>query len=212
MQKPSFFVATVLMSIIFVMLGCWQVIRALNKSALFHQLHQSPMTLSMKSLFKNQIVPNNHYILADGQWRSELVLLDNQFYNDQLGVRVYGFYCDQSDCLLIRGPWISKQQKPNRDWQQPSVSGLIRSLPYVLIHQKESDSLSSKHTPPILVSLDKVYLEKKYHLALMNYELVQGVSMNSSEKDTLSVHRHYAYAVQFYLLALVCIIGYILAK
>lgn len=212
MRKPSFFVAALMMSIIFIMLGCWQVIRAFNKSALLHQLRQPPITLSMQTLTKNHIVPNMKYILENGQWRSELVVLDNQFLNDQLGMRVYGFYCDQSNCLLIRGPWMLKQQQPHRDWQQSSVSGLMRALPYVLIHQKEGESVSSKTGFPLLVSLDKDYLEKKYHLSLMNYELVQGASVVSPEKDTLSVHRHYAYALQFYLLALVCIIGYILAK
>ena len=161
------------------------------------------------SEFQRQSVHELHrYEVSGGEWKNSYFYLDNQFENGLIGKRQYGIYCFEKNCLLVRGPWIA-HLKESAELDRLPLIGQVRRLPYSLIRANEK----SVQLPITLVNIDKNYLERHFEVKLLNYELVlDAFNLNKHQVSSVSVHRHYGYALQFYLLALIVIIGYILAK
>ncbi len=191
----------------FAMLGHWQIVRAQFKTRMVRALAHQGQTIDFKDV--SQLNVEYHRLtVKNGQWHTGVFVLDNQIQEHQVGYRTYRLLCEQSSCLLVRGPWYAKDKKRkdiNDDSHQ--LRGLLRPVPISLIRHKESDM----HTGAlILASLDTGFLEQHFNVKLLPYEFIlEKYNDLDLFKSRLTIHRHYAYALQFYLLAFVVVVGYI---
>ena len=131
-------------------------------------------------------------------------------------MQVYGIFCQKNDCLIVNQGWLPNDQKSKlkKNIKKNYLIGVIRPLPYILIDEKYP--LNFLDNFGLIVSLDAKFFSKLTNKNVLPYEVVVDQSLTYYQILTtlpgISVARHYGYAIQFYLLALVVVIGYIYIK
>ncbi|MAJ81942.1 MAG: hypothetical protein CMF41_03400 [Legionellales bacterium] len=207
-KKIIFTAAVISVACTFYFLGNWQLERAAYKKELIQNLTRPVSKTDIQAFQRQSVHELRRYEVSGGEWKNSYFYIDNQFENGLIGKRQYGIYCLEKRCLLVRGPWITNFKESITLNQLPLI-GQVRRLPYSLIKANEK----AIQLPITLVNIDKDYLERHFEVKLLGYELVlDAFNQNKHQVSSVSVHRHYGYALQFYLLALIVIIGYILAK
>lgn len=203
-------------------LGGWQLSRAKQKQQI---LFQSQKQLAAKPLENIGLETVNepmqfHPIQITGIYdNNHSLLLDNRFYNHQVGYEVLTpFQVDDSIILVNRG-WIprplSRAQLPKLDQiiGHQSLSGTIYFPPhnsFILSHKKTADDT----WPNIIQKIDFEQIQ-----TLLNYPVLPFIirldeqDPNSYVRDwkiiTLSPAQHIAYAVQWFALAGILLITYL---
>ena len=206
-----FFWLVLAIAIFFVILALWQVDRAQTKTLwLKHQaMHANRITWAQ--LFDEQLdLAQSHIRLEDGHWHDQGFIRNRIVFNDRLGYLVYRLYCSDLGCVLVNLGWLDHEHAL-QDPLPSTVTGVLRRMPRTLI--KEKRPLKKLHHLYQVVGLDAALLKAYTHQPIANYEIiVEPISKNytkMAQPSVISVARHYGYAVQFLLLALVVIIGYI---
>tara|TARA_X000000950_G_C13815664_1_gene619700 strand:- start:93 stop:764 length:672 start_codon:yes stop_codon:yes gene_type:complete len=214
----DYFTMLIIVLVVFlVLLGQWQLNRAAEKKQIIKSLSGTVESTSINTINKRQPGTYQKIILTNGYWLKEKFIKRNIVRDNELGSQVYGIYCQQDICLIINKGWLSKHYDSvlsKNVTLDSSITGILRPLPYVFIKEKMPIKYFSGYG--MIVSLDKAFLSEMIGKKLIPFELL----VNSNDQyfqqsivmPTLSVARHYGYAVQFYLLALVVIIGYIYLK
>ena len=200
----------------FIYLGFWQLQRADEKKSILLSLSEAPKSISIKSLSQKKVSQYQKILLSDGYWLSHEYLKQNVVKDNQLGMQVYGIFCQKNDCLIVNQGWLPNDQKSKlkKNIKKNYLIGVIRPLPYILIDEKYP--LNFLDNFGLIVSLDAKFFSKLTNKNVLPYEVVVDQSLTYYQILTtlpgISVARHYGYAIQFYLLALVVVIGYIYIK
>ncbi len=216
-------VVMILLPVLF-SLGCWQISRAQQKKILLTNLAQQQQKAPLNKLPLG--IDNSNYqfqkISLSGTFLNEKTfLLDNRFYQHQLGFNVITTFQpnNSKQVLLVNRGWIAATE--NRQ-QLPTIAPITNSTTVsgLLYHPEKSFMLSQKEQlisgwPKIIQSVDFQKISATLGRELSSYVLM--LDQNSPyalkqdwQPNTISPARHIAYAVQWYGLTLVLLIGYII--
>lgn len=218
----------VIVVLVCVRLGFWQLQRAEQKqqqlSAIENiQQHGVMSWAELQQLPKEWnktgvLVSLSGHLDTDNYW-----LLDNQIYNGQVGYDLLALLklADESRLLLVNLGWIKAGR--SRDIL-PRVT--IPSGKFTLTAQIKEDNLSgftlaNRNTQSDLIKriqiIDLQVLSSQSGLPLVNYMAYrQGqadeIAAPHYEAVVMSPEKHYAYSVQWFLIAIACVVVAIFAS
>lgn len=217
-KKIDIFTLLVMFGVLFfIYLGFWQIDRANEKKLILKSLSSQPEKTSLMTLSQRRAVGYEKISLSGGYWLPNKFIKKNVIKDNQLGAQIYRIYCEVDMCVIVNIGWVALDQlmtiKDETEYLTV-LTGVARALPYVMIREKMP--LMSFQGFGMIVSLDKAFLSSLLQKELIGYEMLLDQSLTNYQQLTMipkvSVARHYGYAVQFYLLALVLLIGYIYLK
>ncbi|MDG2348215.1 MAG: SURF1 family cytochrome oxidase biogenesis protein [Gammaproteobacteria bacterium] len=212
------FTVLVFLAVVFlIFLGFWQIDRANEKKSIIEGLSSNPKKMSLVDLRDEALVGYEKIVLTGGYWLPEKFIKKNVVKDNQLGSQIYRLYCQEDICVIVNVGWVSMSQittLKDESVNLTKLEGVVRVLPYVMIREKMP--LSYFKGFGMIVSLDKSFLSLLTGKEIVDCEMLLDQSLTNYQQLTtipkVSVARHYGYAIQFYLLALVLIIGYIYLK
>jgi surfeit locus 1 family protein len=210
----------VLLISLFSLLGNWQLHRAREKTTMLteqaHQANQPPIAWS-----PNRVSPKQYQTISvSGQYLTQNFLLDNQYHAHQIGYQVLTpMLLDNEHILLIDRGWIAGD--PSRRTlppiTQPSQTVRLSGQTYypsdkiwVLgqIVEKKSGDLT------LIEKIDSKIISQLLHKSV--YPFI--IRLDKKEADgyirewavvSMPPERHKAYALQWFAMALVILILYI---
>lgn len=218
LKKIDMFTLLVFLAVVFlIFLGFWQIDRANEKKSIIEGLSSNPKRMSLVDLRDEALVGYEKIVLTGGYWSPEKFIKKNVVKDNQLGSQIYRLYCQEDICVIVNVGWVSMSQittLKDESVNLTKLEGVVRVLPYVMIREKMP--LSYFKGFGMIVSLDKSFLSLLTGKEIVNYEMLLDQSLTNYQQLTtipkVSVARHFGYAIQFYLLALVLVIGYIYLK
>ena len=200
-------------------LGVWQIDRGYKKKELentFLERQSQPV----KEIKYNKIVNSDLYrnVVLEGKYLDQIFLLDNKIHNGKPGLKVFSpFESINESLVLVSRGWIAFEDRSNLPMIETErnalkIQGILRSESKDFI--LENDNMK-KNTNPILVqtiNLDELsnYLGKPLSPYILELsELSKSAFVKTWQPINLSSFRHFGYAVQWFGLGLVLIIGYL---
>ena len=200
-------------------LGVWQIDRGYKKKELentFLERQSQPV----KEIKYNMLVNSDLYrnVVLEGKYLDQIFLLDNKILNGKPGVKVFSpFESINESLVLVSRGWIEFEDRSNlpmikTERNALKIQGILRSESKDFI--LENDNMK-KNTNPILVqtiNLDELsnYLGKPLSPYILELsELSKSAFVKTWQPINLSSFRHFGYAVQWFGLGLVLIIGYL---
>lgn len=218
LKKIDMFTLLVFLAVVFlIFLGFWQIDRANEKKTIMAGLSSNPKKISLINLRDEALVGYTKIMLTGGHWLPDKFIKKNVVKDNQLGSQIYRLYCQEDVCIIVNIGWVSIDQitaLKDESVNLTTFEGVVRALPYVMI--KEKMPLDYFKGFGMIVSLDKSFFSLLTGKEIVNYEMLLDQSLTNYQQLTtlpkVSVARHYGYAIQFYLLALVLVIGYIYLK
>ena len=200
-------------------LGVWQIDRGYKKKELentFLERQSQPVKEIKYNTFENSDLYRN--IVLEGKYLDQIFLLDNKIHNGKPGVKVFSpFESINESLVLVSRGWIEFEDRSNlpmikTERNALKIQGILRSESKDFI--LENDNMK-KNTNPILVqtiNLDELsnYLGKPLSPYILELsELSKSAFVKTWQPINLSSFRHFGYAVQWFGLGLVLIIGYL---
>ncbi len=213
--------------IILAYLGTWQVNRALQKEYLIQQLQEKStgMPLNLATL-DNPILEKFRFtpIVMYGTYLNNFTfLLDNQVYQHKVGYRILTAFTSPylNKMVLVDRGWIvqgvSRQQLPEiKDaYGVKEVQGFINTIPSgITLHPDTYNPLAT--WPIVIQSLDFAFIAENLQHPVYNF--VIQLYQNDPTAYTvppvsfgLPIYKHWGYALQWYLFALLVLIYYLIA-
>ena len=200
-------------------LGVWQIDRGYKKKELentFLERQSQPV----KEIKYNMLVNSDLYrnVVLEGKYLDQIFLLDNKIHNGKPGVKVFSpFESINESLVLVSRGWIEFEDRSNlpmikTERNALKIQGILRSESKDFI--LENDNMK-KNTNPILVqtiNLDELsnYLGKPLSPYILELsELSKSAFVKTWQPINLSSFRHFGYAVQWFGLGLVLIVGYL---
>ena len=200
-------------------LGVWQIDRGYKKKELentFLERQSQPV----KEIKYNMLVNSDLYrnVVLEGKYLDQIFLLDNKIHNGKPGVKVFSpFESINESLVLVSRGWIEFEDRSNlpmikTERNALKIQGILRSESKDFI--LENDNMK-KNTNPILVqtiNLDELsnYLGEPLSPYILELsELSKSAFVKTWQPINLSSFRHFGYAVQWFGLGLVLIIGYL---
>lgn len=200
-------------------LGVWQIDRGYNKKELentFLERQSQPVKEIKYNTFENSDLYRN--VVLEGKYLDQIFLLDNKIHNGKPGLKVFSpFESINESLVLVSRGWIEFEDRSNlpmikTERNALKIQGILRSESKDFI--LENDNMK-KNTNPILVqtiNLDELsnYLGKPLSPYILELsELSKSAFVKTWQPINLSSFRHFGYAVQWFGLGLVLIIGYL---
>ena len=200
-------------------LGVWQIDRGYKKKELentFLERQSQPVKEIKYNMFENSDLYRN--VVLEGKYLDQIFLLDNKIHNGKPGVKVFSpFESINESLVLVSRGWIEFEDRSNLPMIKTErnvlkIQGILRSESKDFI--LENDNMK-KNTNPILVqtiNLDELsnYLGKPLSPYILELsELSKSAFVKTWQPINLSSFRHFGYAVQWFGLGLVLIIGYL---
>ena len=200
-------------------LGVWQIDRGYKKKELentFLERQSQPVKEIKYNTFENSDLYRN--VVLEGKYLDQIFLLDNKIHNGKPGLKVFSpFESINENLILVSRGWIEFEDRSNlpmikTDRNALKIQGILRSESKDFI--LENDNMK-KNTNPILVqtiNLDELsnYLGKPLSPYILELsELSKSAFVKTWQPINLSSFRHFGYAVQWFGLGLVLIIGYL---
>jgi len=200
-------------------LGVWQIDRGYKKKELentFLERQSQPVKEIKYNTFKNSDLYRN--VVLEGKYLDQIFLLDNKIHNGKPGLKVFSpFESINESLVLVSRGWIEFEDRSNlpmikTERNALKIQGILRSESKDFI--LENDNMK-KNTNPILVqtiNLDELssYLGKPLSPYILELsELSKSAFVKTWQPINLSSFRHFGYAVQWFGLGLVLIIGYL---
>ena len=200
-------------------LGVWQIDRGYKKKELentFLERQSQPVkeikynTFEISDLYRN--------VVLEGKYLDQIFLLDNKIHNGKPGLKVFSpFESINESLVLVSRGWIEFEDRSNlpmikTERNALKIQGILRSESKDFI--LENDNMK-KNINPILVqtiNLDELsnYLGKPLSPYILELsELSKSAFVKTWQPINLSSFRHFGYAVQWFGLGLVLIIGYL---
>ena len=200
-------------------LGVWQIDRGYKKKELentFLERQSQPVkeikynTFEISDLYRN--------VVLEGKYLDQIFLLDNKIHNGKPGLKVFSpFESINKSLVLVSRGWIEFEDRSNlpmikTERNALKIQGILRSESKDFI--LENDNMK-KNINPILVqtiNLDELsnYLGKPLSPYILELsELSKSAFVKTWQPINLSSFRHFGYAVQWFGLGLVLIIGYL---
>lgn len=215
---------TLLLLVIFVQLGCWQLRRAAEKETLVLNIQQRKTSLSLQAILEKpaserryQAIQLQGYFLGSIQ-----ILLDNQMQGKKPGYRIFSlFYPENHDkYLLIDRGWIplgeDRRNFPN--------SAVLSTLPKTSIQiqgrlddpssgflLKGSDLLEPMgnflRVQSINVSLISNFFKKPLYPFIVRLEALSPYAFAGTEPQiSMPATKHLGYALQWFTMAFVTLV------
>ena len=200
-------------------LGVWQIDRGYKKKELentFLERQSQPVKEIKYNTFENSDLYRN--VVLEGKYLDQIFLLDNKIHNGKPGLKVFSpFESINENLVLVSRGWIEFEDRSNlpmikTERNALKIQGILRSESKDFI--LENDNMK-KNTNPILVqtiNLDELsnYLGKPLSPYILELsELSKSAFVKTWQPINLSSFRHFGYAVQWFGLGLVLIIGYL---
>ena len=208
-----------LLLILVLSLGVWLIDRGYNKKELentFLERQSQPVKEIKYNAFENSDLYRN--VVLEGKYLDQIFLLDNKIHNGKPGLKVFSpFESINESLVLVSRGWIEFEDRSNlpmikTEGHALKIQGILRSESKDFI--LENDNMK-KNTNPILVqtiNLDELsnYLGKPLSPYILELsELSKSAFVKTWQPINLSSFRHFGYAVQWFGLGLVLIIGYL---
>ena len=200
-------------------LGVWQIDRGYKKKELentFLERQSQPVKEIKYNTFEDSDLYRN--IVLEGKYLDQIFLLDNKIHNGKPGLKVFSpFESINESLVLVSRGWIEFEDRSNlpmikTEKSALKIQGILRSESKDFI--LENDNMK-RNTNPILVqtiNLDELsnYLGKPLSPYILELsELSKSAFVKTWQPINLSSFRHFGYAVQWFGLGLVLIIGYL---
>ena len=200
-------------------LGVWQIDRGYKKKELentFLERQSQPVKEIKYNTFENSDLYRN--VVLEGKYLDQIFLLDNKIHNGKPGLKVFSpFESINESLVLVSRGWIEFEDRSNlpmikTEGSALKIQGILRSESKDFI--LENDNMK-RNTNPILVqtiNLDELsnYLGKPLSPYILELsELSKSAFVKTWQPINLSSFRHFGYAVQWFGLGLVLIIGYL---
>ena len=200
-------------------LGVWQIDRGYKKKELentFLERQSQPVKEIKYNIFVNSDLYRN--VVLEGKYLDQIFLLDNKIHNGKPGLKVFSpFESINGSLVLVSRGWIEFEDRSNlpmikTERNALKIQGILRSESKDFI--LENDNMK-KNTNPILVqtiNIDELsnYLGKPLSPYILELsELSKSAFVKTWQPINLSSFRHFGYAVQWFGLGLVLIIGYL---
>ena len=200
-------------------LGVWQIDRGYKKKELentFLERQSQPVKEIKYNTFKNSDLYRN--VVLEGKYLDQIFLLDNKIHNGKPGLKVFSpFQSINESLVLVSRGWIEFEDRSNlpvikTERNALKIQGILRSESKDFILKNDN---MKKNTNPILVqtiNLDELsnYLGKPLSPYILELsELSKSAFVKTWQPINLSSFRHFGYAVQWFGLGLVLIIGYL---
>ena len=200
-------------------LGVWQIDRGYKKKELentFLERQSQPVKEIKYNTLENSDLYRN--VVLEGKYLDQIFLLDNKIHNGKPGLKVFSpFESINESLVLVSRGWIEFEDRSNlpvikTERNALKIQGILRSESKDFI--LENDNMK-KNTNPILVqtiNLDELsnYLGKPLSPYILELsELSKSAFVKTWQPINLSSFRHFGYAVQWFGLGLVLIIGYL---
>ncbi|MDC3144608.1 SURF1 family protein [SAR86 cluster bacterium] len=200
-------------------LGVWQIDRGYKKKELentFLERQSQPVKEIKYNTFENSDLYRN--VVLEGKYLDQIFLLDNKIHNGKPGLKVFSpFESINESLVLVSRGWIEFEDRSNlpmikTERNALKIQGILRSESKDFI--LENDNMK-RNTNPILVqtiNLDELsnYLGEPLSPYILELsELSKSAFVKTWQPINLSSFRHFGYAVQWFGLGLVLIIGYL---
>jgi surfeit locus 1 family protein len=200
-------------------LGVWQIDRGYKKKELentFLERQSQPVKEIKYNTFEYSDLYRN--VVLEGKYLDQIFLLDNKIHNGKPGLKVFSpFESINESLVLVSRGWIEFEDRSNlpmikTERNALKIQGILRSESKDFI--LENDNMK-KNTNPILVqtiNLDELsnYLGKPLSPYILELsELSKSAFVKTWQPINLSSFRHFGYAIQWFGLGLVLIIGYL---
>ena len=200
-------------------LGVWQIDRGYNKKELentFLERQSQPV----KEIKYNTFLESDLYrnVVLEGKYLEKIFFLDNRIHNGKLGLKVFSpFETTNNNLVLVSRGWIeledrSKLPTVNTTKNVLKLQGVLRpeSQDFVL----ENEEMNNKNNPILLQTVNLSELSNFLGKPLSPYilelsELSESAFVKTWQPINLSSFRHFGYAVQWFGLAVVLIVGYV---
>ena len=200
-------------------LGLWQIDRGYKKKELentFLERQSQPVKEIKYNTFDDSDLYRN--VVLEGKYLDQIFLLDNKIHNGKPGLKVFSpFESINESLVLVSRGWIEFEDRSSLPVIKTAtnalkIQGILRSESRDFI--LENDNMK-KNTNPMLVqtiNLDELsnYLGKPLSPYILELsELSKSSFVKTWQPINLSSFRHFGYAVQWFGLGLVLIIGYL---
>ena len=200
-------------------LGVWQIDRGYKKKELentFLERQSQPVKEIKYNTLENSDLYRN--VVLEGKYLDQIFLLDNKIHNGKPGLKVFSpFESINESLVLVSRGWIEFEDRSNlpmikTERNALKIQGILRSESKDFILKNDN---MKKNTNPILVqtiNLDELsnYLGKPLSPYILELsELSKSAFVKTWQPINLSSFRHFGYAVQWFGLGLVLIIGYL---
>ena len=200
-------------------LGVWQIDRGYNKKELentFLERQSQPV----KDIKYNAFLECDLYrnVVLEGKYLEKIFFLDNRIHNGKPGLKVFSpFETTNNNLVLVSRGWIeledrSKLPTINTTKNVLKLQGVLRpeSQDFVL----ENEEMNNKNNPILLQTVNLSELSNFLGKPLSPYilelsELSESAFVKTWQPINLSSFRHFGYAVQWFGLAVVLIVGYV---
>ena len=200
-------------------LGVWQIDRGYNKKELentFLERQSQPV----KEIKYNAFLETDLYrnVVLEGRYLDDTFLLDNRIHNGKPGLKVFSpFETSNNNIVLVSRGWIELEDRSklpviNTTKNVLKIQGVLRpeSQDFVL----ENEEMNNKNNPILLQTVNLSELSNFLGKPLSPYilelsELSESAFVKTWQPINLSSFRHFGYAVQWFGLAVVLIVGYV---
>ena len=200
-------------------LGVWQIDRGYNKKELentFLERQSQPV----KEIKYNDFLETDLYrnIVLEGRYLENIFLLDNKTHNGKPGLKVFSpFETINNSLVLVSRGWVELENRSDLPIIKSSknilkIQGVLRpeSKDFVL----ENEEMNKKNNPILVQTINLVELSNFLGKPLSPYilelsELSESAFVKTWQPINLSSFRHFGYAVQWFGLAIVLIVGYV---
>ena len=200
-------------------LGVWQIDRGYNKKELentFLERQSQPV----KEIKYNEFLESDLYrnVVLEGKYLEKIFFLDNRIHNGKPGLKVFSpFETTNNNLVLVSRGWIELEDRSklpliNTTKNVLKIQGVLRpeSQDFVL----ENEEMNNKNNPILLQTVNLSELSNFLGKPLSPYilelsELSESAFVKTWQPINLSSFRHFGYAVQWFGLAVVLIVGYV---
>ena len=200
-------------------LGVWQIDRGYNKKELentFLERQSQPV----KEIKYNTFLESDLYrnVVLEGRYLENIFFLDNRIHNGKTGLKVFSpFETTNSGLVLVSRGWVELEDRSNLPMIRSSknilkIQGVLRpeSKDFVL----ENEKMNKKNNPILVQTVNLSELSNFLGKPLSPYilelsELSESAFVKTWQPINLSSFRHFGYAVQWFGLAIVLIVGYV---
>ena len=200
-------------------LGVWQIDRGYNKKELentFLERQSQPVKEIKYNIFLESDLYRN--VVLEGRYLENIFLLDNKIYNGKPGLKVFSpFETTNNSLVLVSRGWVELENRSDLPIIKSSknilkIQGVLRpeSKDFVL----ENEEMNKKNNPILVQTINLVELSSFLGKPLSPYilelsELSESAFVKTWQPINLSSFRHFGYAVQWFGLAIVLIVGYV---
>ena len=216
--KTSILIITYGLGLILLLtLGSWQISRGLHKAAVIASAETGSQRYQQITALPDDLTPLNYQTATlQGNWDKErIILLANRLYQSQLGYEVImPFRLSDDKLILVNRGWVKQGQEtilPALQEQAPSGTLYLPKKGFTLGQGIQPEAIASKQWPKVSLYMDIAQFTQALKQPVSAMILVLDADNANSltriwKPVVIQPERHYAYALQWFGLAIAFII------